>query len=253
MDFSFYLDLLMVILLVVTIIYAVILNRRLAAFRRSREDMENFLTAFNAANERAETSIRALKEMAEQSGDKLREDIERASALNEDLTFMADRGDSIANRLEKAASDANAGRRSGSAGGPNVVKSSGNSVSGGGASASQAGAGGKSGRGHNDVIDDRNQDRVGVETRAEELAARMVRDVESGSAIGGATGSGNAAGNSGGDRFGPERHNERGYEDNGYDERDVSSADVSDPYDQDEDAGRSDAERELLAALRSVR
>lgn len=83
----------------------------------------------------------------------------------------------------------------------------------------------------NDVIDDR--DHVGVETRAEELAARMVGEIERGS---------NGPVDEGYDREEPARGGLQG-----------SRADVSDPYDKDEDAGRSEAERELLAALRSVR
>ncbi|WP_033068912.1 DUF6468 domain-containing protein [Thalassospira australica] len=231
MDFAFYLDLLMIVLLAATIVYAIILNRKLAAFRRSREDMQNFLTAFNAANERAESSITALRDMAEQSGEKLREDIEKASALNEDLTFMVDRGESIANRLEKAARDVNAVRRSGAgaaeaaqASGDGAGKSSGNSNAGLGRMMGGANRG--------DVIDDRND--IGVETRAEELAARMVGEIERGS-------KGPVA-----DDYGRDDHGAVGASYN-------NRADVSDPYDQDEDAGRSEAERELLAALRSVR
>lgn len=227
MDFAFYLDLVMIVLLIATIIYAVILNRKLAAFRRSREDMQNFLSAFNAANERAETSIRALKEMAEQSGEKLREDIEKAGALNEDLAFMVDRGESIANRLEKAASDVNSVRRGGAAA-PDIA---------GGVAAAAVGRG----KDRADIIDDR--DPVGVETRAEELAARMVRDVErSGSASSGAARGGR---NLDDDAFGGAPVD--------YGDKDRGNGGVADLYDQDEDAGRSDAERELLAALRSVR
>ncbi|OSQ32390.1 DUF6468 domain-containing protein [Thalassospira sp. MCCC 1A03138] len=217
MDYAIYLDLVMIVLLIATIIYAMILSRRLAAFRRNREEMQNFLTAFNAANERAEVSIRALKEMAEQSGEKLREDIEKASGLHEDLSFMVDRGESIANRLEKAASDVNATRR-------------------GAGEAKFAEAGNATGKERNNVVDDRQ----GVETRAEELAARLMRDVERGTMpgasapssaepAGGGYGSGMRSGGS------PLREP------------------ASDPYEQDEDAGRSEAERELLAALRSVR
>ena len=90
----------------------------------------------------------------------------------------------------------------------------------------------KAAKDRNDVIDDR--DRVGVETRAEELAARMVGEIERG---------GNGPVDDGYDREEPARSG------GSYGSR----ADVSDPYDQDEDAGRSEAERELLAALRSVR
>lgn len=233
MDFSFYLDLVMIVLLVATIIYAIILNRKLAAFRRSREDMQNFLTAFNAANERAETSITALKEMAEQSGEKLREDIEKAGALNEDLSFMVDRGESIANRLEKAARDVNSARRTSGAAGEGVQTTSSAGDSAKSAGGASAGLGRMMGaKNRDDVIDDR--DRVGVETRAEELAARMVGEIERGSS---------RSVDDGYDREEPAR-NSSGQS---------SRADVSDPYDQDEDAGRSEAERELLAALRSVR
>ncbi|WP_336082096.1 DUF6468 domain-containing protein [Thalassospira sp. CH_XMU1448-2] len=232
MDFAFYLDLVMIVLLVVTIVYAIILNRKLAAFRRSREDMQNFLTAFNAANERAETSIMALKDMAEQSGEKLRENIEKASGLNEDLSFMVDRGESIANRLEKAASDVNAVRRSGASGAGQVAGGADSapvrSGKGSGAGLGSMMGGGKD---RHDVIDDR--DRLGVETRAEELAARMVGEFERG-------------GNAMSDR-------DRDDVSLGGSSAGYGDAGGADPYDQDEDAGRSEAERELLAALRSVR
>jgi hypothetical protein len=237
MDFAFYLDLVMIILLVVTIVYAIILNRKLAAFRRSREDMQNFLTAFNAANERAETSITALRDMAEQSGEKLRDNIEKAGALNEDLSFMVDRGESIANRLEKAASDVNAVRRSGGSGAGQATEVVADRAPSRPSSAKTDNAGlGRmmgGGKARPDVIDDR--DRVGVETRAEELAARMVGEFE-------------RSGNAMGDRERDRDDVSLGGSSGGYGED--GSADL---YDQDEDAGRSEAERELLAALRSVR
>ncbi|WP_417844542.1 DUF6468 domain-containing protein [Thalassospira sp.] len=220
MDFEFYLDLLMIVLLLATIIYALMLNRRLAAFRRNREDMEQFLSAFHAATERAEILIQSLKEMASQSGDALREDIERASGLHEDLSFMVDRGDAIANRLEKAASGVNAARKKAS---------------------SDTGLSGQGGGGGKPPLDERN-DRVGIETRAEELAARMVRDTEMTNARNAYDGGGGR--NAGGD--------DRSSSSLSRDDRD-RRANLLDDEDSDQDAGRSDAERELLAALRSVR
>ncbi|OKH89033.1 DUF6468 domain-containing protein [Thalassospira sp. TSL5-1] len=220
MDFEFYLDLLMIVLLVATIIYALMLNRRLAAFRRNREEMEQFLSAFHAATERAEILIQSLKDMASQSGDALREDIERASGLHEDLSFMVDRGDAIANRLEKAASSANAARK--------------------GSVAPEAGYGaGASAGGAKAAQDDRN-DRVGIETRAEELAARMVRDAEM---------------KNGRNAYDGENGRNSGRDERGgaLSSREDRRANILDDDDADEDAGRSEAERELLAALRSVR
>ncbi|PKR55940.1 DUF6468 domain-containing protein [Thalassospira marina] len=222
MDFEFYLDLLMIVLLLATIIYALMLNRRLAAFRRNREEMEQFLSAFNAATERAEILIQSLKEMASQSGDALREDIERATGLHEDLSFMVDRGDAIANRLEKAASGANAARK-----GPAASAEPGFAT------------GGNTGVGAKPPLDDRN-DRVGIETRAEELAARMVRDTEMKNSRNAYEG--------GNTRNAP-------IEDRGpsLSAREDRRANILDDDDADQDAGRSEAERELLAALRSVR
>ncbi|WP_339780099.1 DUF6468 domain-containing protein [uncultured Thalassospira sp.] len=222
MDFEFYLDLLMIVLLVATIVYALMLNRRLAAFRRNREDMEQFLSAFHAATERAEILIQSLKEMASQSGDALREDIERASGLHEDLSFMVDRGDAIANRLEKAASGVNAARKTSAA-------------------SSESGLSSPQGHGSKSSQDDRN-DRVGIETRAEELAARMVRDTERQNAR-------NAYDDGGGRNM---KNDDRSSSLSSRDDRD-RRANIMDDDDLDQDAGRSEAERELLAALRSVR
>lgn len=212
MDYGIYLDIIMIVLLLVTICYAWMLSRRLAAFRRGREEMQIFLADFNAANERAETSIRSLRDLAEQSGGALRDDIEKARSLKDDLSFMIDRGESIADRLEMAAKGAGQFRRNelASASGKPAYDS----------------VGGLPAKISDDVIDDR----IGVETRAEELAARMVRDVERGN--GPKFGAGDRS------NVGMGRANDS-YGD-GFDEDDV-------------DAERSEAERELLAALRSVR
>ena len=56
------LDIVVILLLVPTIIYAVILNRKLAArLRRSREELSKVVNSFNEATMRAEAGIPKLK------------------------------------------------------------------------------------------------------------------------------------------------------------------------------------------------
>ncbi len=94
------LDVVIVALLVPTIVYAVILNRRLDALRRNRDDLGRMIVAFNEATVRAEAGIPKMKRAVEEVGETLREAMEKAQSLRDDLAFMTERADSMANRLE---------------------------------------------------------------------------------------------------------------------------------------------------------
>lgn len=94
------LDVVIVALLVPTIVYAVILNRRLDALRRNRDDLGRMILAFNEATVRAEAGIPKMKRAVEEVGETLRETMEKAHNLRDDLAFMTERADSMANRLE---------------------------------------------------------------------------------------------------------------------------------------------------------
>lgn len=94
------LDVVIVALLVPTIVYAVILNRRLDALRRNRDDLGRMILAFNEATVRAEAGIPKMKRAVEEVGETLRESMEKAQGLRDDLAFMTERADSMANRLE---------------------------------------------------------------------------------------------------------------------------------------------------------
>ena len=98
MGFSLVLDILVAGLLVVTISYAVVLNRRLRTMRQDKAELEKLAASFGAATTRAEDSIGRLKSTA----DDLRERIDKAQALRDDLAFLIDRGGSTADRLEEA-------------------------------------------------------------------------------------------------------------------------------------------------------
>ncbi len=97
MPFSLALDVLVAVLLVITIGYAMVLNRRLGNLRRDKAELERLATTFGKATARAEESIGKLKKTA----DALRERIDNAQALRDDLAFLIDRGGSAADRLEE--------------------------------------------------------------------------------------------------------------------------------------------------------
>jgi ABC-type transporter Mla subunit MlaD len=94
------LDLIIIVLLVPTIVYAVILNTRLKQLRDNRDDLARLVAAFNDATARAESGIPKLRRAAEEAGQSLQERVEKAQTLRDDLAFMTERADSMAGRLE---------------------------------------------------------------------------------------------------------------------------------------------------------
>lgn len=106
---SLLLDGLMIALLIATIAYAVMLDRRLRSFRQSRDEMQQLLSVFTAATAQAQSGIVALREAAQSTSGDLKAQLDRAKALRDDLAFLVDRGGSLADRLEGGVSAARAG------------------------------------------------------------------------------------------------------------------------------------------------
>lgn len=92
------LDLIVALLLVATIGYAIRLDRRLRTVRRERADLERVATNFEAAIGRAEEGLSAIKATAEQ----VQGGREEAKRLHDDLNFLIERADGLADRLEHA-------------------------------------------------------------------------------------------------------------------------------------------------------
>jgi len=93
------LDVIIIVLLAATIVYAVILNSRLAQLRDNRDDLARLVAAFNDATARAESGIPKLRRAAEEAGSALQERVEKAQTLRDDLAFMIERADSMAGKL----------------------------------------------------------------------------------------------------------------------------------------------------------
>lgn len=93
------LDLLLAGLLVATIAYAVVLNRRLDVLRRSKDEMRAMIDDFTAAAEQARAGMEALRQTGDASGKSLKHLVDEAEALREDLGFLIERGGTVADRL----------------------------------------------------------------------------------------------------------------------------------------------------------
>jgi len=102
MPVSLVLDILVAVLLVVTIGYAVTLNKRLTSLRRDKGELERLARGFAETTEKAEVGISELRSMT----DLLQERIGRAESLRDDLVFLMERGNAAADRLEGVVRDA---------------------------------------------------------------------------------------------------------------------------------------------------
>jgi hypothetical protein len=94
------LDLVVAGLLVTAIGYCVLLNRRLAALRADKAQLDETVRSLAEVSVRAETGIAKLRETAEKVGRSLQQKIEAGASLRDDLGYMVDRGAGLADRLE---------------------------------------------------------------------------------------------------------------------------------------------------------
>lgn len=111
LDYELVLDGLIIILLLATIVYAAQLNRRIARLRDGRVELETAARRFAEAATRAEAGVKALRQAAGGAGEQMQADIEKARILRDELSFLVETGDGLANRLERAASGAGARAR----------------------------------------------------------------------------------------------------------------------------------------------
>jgi hypothetical protein len=97
---GFVADVIVAVLLVATIGYATVLNRRLAVLRGDRAQLESLVQGLTVATQRAESGVAGLRAAAEDTGRQLEKRIEQAQGLRDDITYMLERGGALADRLE---------------------------------------------------------------------------------------------------------------------------------------------------------
>ena len=112
-EISILFELLLVGMLAMMIYYAWRLNEKLSDLRNDKFELEKLLTTFATSTERAEDSILRLKSKASETVEVLEEKVVKAVTLRDELSFMVERANEMADRLESAI---NNGRRSQSKG-----------------------------------------------------------------------------------------------------------------------------------------
>ncbi len=102
MSFALIMDMLIAVLLVATIAYAVMLNRRLSDLRKDQSELEKLSERFNDATIRAEESIHKLTGSAEDMKRDVQDTLRKAEALRDDLNFLIERAGVSADKLEES-------------------------------------------------------------------------------------------------------------------------------------------------------
>src|ERR1700743_1849714 len=90
-------------LLAVTLVYCIVLERRLSAVRKGQEGLKSTIGELNDAITHAGASMRALKASAAGAADTLDARMGRARTLIDELSLLTASGDRIAERFDRAA------------------------------------------------------------------------------------------------------------------------------------------------------
>ncbi len=96
------LEVALLLLLAATLFHALRLERALGVLKRDRAVLEELVTGFNDSTRQAESGIERLRSAADGAGRQMARQTETAQRLRDDLSFLADRSDRLAERLEAA-------------------------------------------------------------------------------------------------------------------------------------------------------
>lgn len=97
-------NIIIIALLIPTIVYAYRLNNNLKVLRQNQNSLAQLVNALNEATFKAENSIPKLKSVTEHSSEGLKEVVDSAKELKDDLLFINERADNLADRLESVIS-----------------------------------------------------------------------------------------------------------------------------------------------------
>ena len=90
-------------LLAVTLVYCIVLERRLSAVRRDQAGLKGIIGDLNAAITNAGASMRALKATASGAAETLDDRLARARTTIDELSLLTASGERIAERFDRAA------------------------------------------------------------------------------------------------------------------------------------------------------
>ena len=112
MTTGFIVELVLTLLLAVTLVYCILLERRLAAVRLGQDALKSTIGELNSAITNAGASLRALKAAASGAADTLDERLARARNTIDELSLLTASGERIAERFDRAATQQAASRPS---------------------------------------------------------------------------------------------------------------------------------------------
>ena len=93
-------DIIVALLLIATIGYAAVLNRRLAVLREDRAKLEELIQGLNVASVNAQSGIAGLRKATDDVGRDLEKELAASRSLRDDLHYLIERGGAVADRLE---------------------------------------------------------------------------------------------------------------------------------------------------------
>lgn len=102
MTITFYVEVALEVLLVATLCYCVLLERRLKAVRKGQEGLARTVGELNMAIAGAGASLRALKAAAGESAQTMDERLKRARLHIDELSVLVASGERIADRIDRA-------------------------------------------------------------------------------------------------------------------------------------------------------
>ena len=94
------LEIVLVVLLGATLFQAIRLERALGVLKRDRASLESLVVGFNASTHAAESGIQRLRAAAEGAGRQIESQMGKSVSLKDDLAFLTERGDRLADRLD---------------------------------------------------------------------------------------------------------------------------------------------------------
>lgn len=95
------LECVLIVVLGLTLVHAVRLERALGGLRRDRTALGDAVAGFDSSARQAEAGLDKLHSITQETALQLARKLEGAAVLKDDLAFLAERGEHLADRLEQ--------------------------------------------------------------------------------------------------------------------------------------------------------
>ena len=99
-NISLFIELIVVALLSAVIFFTLRLNKHFQMLQKNRAELARQLSGFAHSTERAEAAIQQVRLSTNESAQQMEELLQRAEMLKQDLGYLVDRGNGLADRLE---------------------------------------------------------------------------------------------------------------------------------------------------------